>query len=125
MPRTTMSIMIIPVRAPRKVKGACLFSSSVIRFTIAEWGLHVFPLFQFLMAIQAQPARFRKMVLSMKAKIPGRLAFLSAQFLVGKLLERSTAAAEHESMAPFLTLDGTLNKSTAGRKPMSQIEGAE
>jgi len=57
----------------------------------------------------------------MKAKIPGRLAFVSAQFLVGKLLERSTAAAEHESMAPFLTLDGTLNKPTAGQKPMSQI----
>ncbi len=117
--------MIIPVRAPKKVKGACLFSSLVIRFTIADWGLDVFPLFQFLTAIQAQPARFGKMVLSMKAKILGKLAFLSAQFFVGKLLERSTAAAEHEPMAPFLTLDGTLNKPTAGQNPMSQIEGAE
>jgi hypothetical protein len=92
---------------------------------MAGWGLDFFPLFQFLIAIQAQPARFRKMVLSMKAKIPGKLAFLPAQFLIGKLLKRSTAAAEHEPMAPFLALDGTLNKPTAGQNPMRKIQGAE
>ncbi len=65
------------------------------------------------------------MILSMKAKILGKLVFVLAQFLIGKFLERSAAGADHEPMAPFFTLNGTLNKPAAGQNPMTQIEAAK
>jgi len=50
----------------------------------------------------------------MKAEILGKPVFVSAQFLIGKFLERSAAGADHEPMTPFFTLNGTLNKPAAG-----------
>jgi predicted outer membrane protein len=65
------------------------------------------------------------MTFGVEAKIPGKLAFLVTQVFVGKLLERSTAAADHEPMAPFFAANSTLNESTAGQNSMSQIEAAK
>ncbi len=65
------------------------------------------------------------MIFSMKAEILGKLAFLVTQLLVGKFLKRSTAAADHEPMAPFFCANSTLDKSTAGQNSMSQIEAAK
>jgi len=88
-------------------------------------GSDVFWLFRFLVAVGTKAGRFRKMIFSMKAEILGEPVLLSAQPLVGKLLKGSTAAADHEPMAPFFCANSTLNKSTAGQNSMSQIEAAK
>ena len=55
------------------------------------------------------------MMLGMKTQTPGKVVFLSAQFLVGKFLNRSTILADHEAMAAFYGIQAALHKSTAGQ----------
>jgi hypothetical protein len=54
------------------------------------------------------------MMFGMKAKIPGQVVFLLAQFFVGKFSNGSAVLADHEAMAAFYSVQATLHKSTAG-----------
>jgi len=48
----------------------------------------------------------------MKAKILGKLIFLPAQSFIGKLLECSTAVADHKAMTAFLAAQVAFHEST-------------
>ncbi len=67
----------------------------------------------FLVASGTKPRRFREMVLSVKAKVLGGLAFLKTQLLVNKFLGSSAMIADHEAVATFFVAQGALYKSTA------------
>ena len=65
------------------------------------------------------------MVFSVKTALSCKLAFLPAQSLATELLESSTAAANHEPMAPFPPVEGTLHKSALRQDSVGQIQTAQ
>jgi hypothetical protein len=53
------------------------------------------------MATRAKSGEFRKMMLGMKTKIPGKHILFLTQPLVGEFLNGSAVLADHEAMAAF------------------------
>jgi hypothetical protein len=68
----------------------------------------------FPVTARAEAGELGKVMFGMKAQIPGKLVFPLAQSLVGKLLNGSTALADHEAMAAFSGIQAALHESATG-----------
>jgi len=68
----------------------------------------------FPVTARTEAGKLRNVILGMKAQIPGKLVFPSAQSGVGEFLNGSTVLADHEAMAAFSSIQATLHKSATG-----------